>query len=237
MSATRMLQRRGTAAAWASINPVLDDGEIGYARDTNIIKIGDGVTHWNDLPGNPGPIGPTGVQGPIGPQGNAGVAGTTGPQGIAGGVSLLTTIRAVGLTSLGSPSVLTAVSCNASTDEGSPVTGPFIVSIAATGGKKYRIEGMVGLTSTVDNANIGAQLSPGGTAGAQLLSPISSGFETIIDLAKNSLYYHLCFQGNIWVAVGGTLSYTLKLRALPPSSGTNTISITALSYMSMEAIA
>lgn len=47
--ATRMLQRRGTEAEWAAQNPVLSDGEIGYARDLNIIKIGDGITPWNDL--------------------------------------------------------------------------------------------------------------------------------------------------------------------------------------------
>lgn len=47
--ATRMLQRRGTAAEWAAANPILSDGEIGFERDTRIIKIGDGVTAWNSL--------------------------------------------------------------------------------------------------------------------------------------------------------------------------------------------
>lgn len=47
--ATRMLQRRGTAAEWAAANPVLGDGEIGFVRDTRDFKIGDGVTAWNDL--------------------------------------------------------------------------------------------------------------------------------------------------------------------------------------------
>lgn len=47
--ATRMQQRRGTAAEWAAANPVLADGELGYERDTKIIKIGDGVTPWLDL--------------------------------------------------------------------------------------------------------------------------------------------------------------------------------------------
>lgn len=47
--ATRMLQRRGTAAEWAADNPVLGDGEIGFERDTYLIKMGDGVTAWNDL--------------------------------------------------------------------------------------------------------------------------------------------------------------------------------------------
>ena len=47
--ATRMLQRRGTAAEWAAANPVLAEGEIGYEIDTRIMKIGDGVSEWVDL--------------------------------------------------------------------------------------------------------------------------------------------------------------------------------------------
>lgn len=41
--------RRGTAAEWASANPILASGELGLETDTKKIKIGDGVTHWNDL--------------------------------------------------------------------------------------------------------------------------------------------------------------------------------------------
>ena len=52
--ATRMQQRRGTAAQWISTNngdgPVLNAGEIGFELDTNKFKIGDGVNHWIDLP-------------------------------------------------------------------------------------------------------------------------------------------------------------------------------------------
>jgi hypothetical protein len=51
--ATRMQQRRGTAAQWISTNngdgPVLNIGEIGYESDTNKFKIGDGISHWIDL--------------------------------------------------------------------------------------------------------------------------------------------------------------------------------------------
>ena len=47
--ATRMQQRRGTAADWAAQNPVLSDGELGFERDTKVMKMGDGVTPWNDL--------------------------------------------------------------------------------------------------------------------------------------------------------------------------------------------
>lgn len=47
--ATRMLQRRGTALEWSTLNPVLADGEIGWERDTGIFKVGDGVTAYNSL--------------------------------------------------------------------------------------------------------------------------------------------------------------------------------------------
>lgn len=47
--ATRMQQRRGTAAQWSGANPILAVAEIGYESDTGKFKIGDGVNHWNDL--------------------------------------------------------------------------------------------------------------------------------------------------------------------------------------------
>lgn len=43
-------QRRGLAADWNTSNYVLDEGELGVTTDTGIIKIGDGVNGWNDLP-------------------------------------------------------------------------------------------------------------------------------------------------------------------------------------------
>jgi hypothetical protein len=52
--ATRMQQRRGSAADWISTNsgdgPVLNAGEIGYETDTGKFKIGDGATAWDSLP-------------------------------------------------------------------------------------------------------------------------------------------------------------------------------------------
>ena len=47
--ATRMQQRRGTAATWTSANPILGVGEIGYETDTNKFKIGDGSNRWVNL--------------------------------------------------------------------------------------------------------------------------------------------------------------------------------------------
>ena len=42
--------KRGKAARWQEVNPVLEAGQPGYVTDENRLKIGDGVTAWNDLP-------------------------------------------------------------------------------------------------------------------------------------------------------------------------------------------
>lgn len=42
--------KRGTAARWAELNPILLQGEPGFVYDINRLKIGDGKTPWNDLP-------------------------------------------------------------------------------------------------------------------------------------------------------------------------------------------
>ena len=42
--------KRGTAARWAELNPILEQGEPGFVYDENRLKVGDGVTPWNDLP-------------------------------------------------------------------------------------------------------------------------------------------------------------------------------------------
>lgn len=47
--ANRMQQRRGTAARWIEINPVLALGEIGFEIDTGKFKIGTGSTTWTSL--------------------------------------------------------------------------------------------------------------------------------------------------------------------------------------------
>lgn len=74
----RIQIRRGTAAEWASANPVLYIGEMGYESDTGKLKFGDGSTDWNALAYWAGAEGPTGPQGPEGP---AGADGATGPAG------------------------------------------------------------------------------------------------------------------------------------------------------------
>jgi hypothetical protein len=47
--ATRMQQRRGTAAQWTAANPVLAAGEIGFETDTNKFKMGNGSSAWTAL--------------------------------------------------------------------------------------------------------------------------------------------------------------------------------------------
>ena len=48
---TRIVIRQGTAAQWASENPILAAGEPGYATDSKIVKFGDGSSRWLDLTG------------------------------------------------------------------------------------------------------------------------------------------------------------------------------------------
>lgn len=45
----RQQWRRDTAANWASNNPTLADGEVGYDSTNKLVKVGDGSTAWNSL--------------------------------------------------------------------------------------------------------------------------------------------------------------------------------------------
>lgn len=45
-----VLFRRDTSANWNYVNPILGDGEGGYDTTINNFKVGNGVTHWADLP-------------------------------------------------------------------------------------------------------------------------------------------------------------------------------------------
>jgi len=47
--ATRMQQRRGTAAQWTAANPTLAAGEIGFETDTSKFKMGNGSSAWTAL--------------------------------------------------------------------------------------------------------------------------------------------------------------------------------------------
>lgn len=45
----RIMLRRGTAARWTEVNPLLAAGEPGLELDTGRVKYGDGVTNWSGL--------------------------------------------------------------------------------------------------------------------------------------------------------------------------------------------
>lgn len=47
--ATKIQLRRDTSANWQGTNPVLAQGEPGVELDTKKMKVGDGITAWNDL--------------------------------------------------------------------------------------------------------------------------------------------------------------------------------------------
>lgn len=78
MSIRRIFLRRDTAANWSVINPnpiILSEGEPGFDTTNQILKIGDGVTAWNDL---------AQFQGPQGVAGNDGSDGADGADGADG---------------------------------------------------------------------------------------------------------------------------------------------------------
>ena len=47
---TRIVLRNDTASRWATANPILHSGEAGVENDTLKLKVGDGLSNWNDLP-------------------------------------------------------------------------------------------------------------------------------------------------------------------------------------------
>lgn len=45
----KILSRVDTEEQWQSFNPILEEREIGYNKETGRYKIGDGITPWNEL--------------------------------------------------------------------------------------------------------------------------------------------------------------------------------------------
>ena len=41
--------KRGIEQRWIEVNPILAQGEPGWAIDAHILKIGDGINPWNNL--------------------------------------------------------------------------------------------------------------------------------------------------------------------------------------------
>jgi hypothetical protein len=82
MSVRRIFLRRDSASNWAVTSPnpiILAEGEPGFDTTNQILKIGDGVTAWNDLAQFQGP---TGATGPAGADGADGVDGVDGQDGV-----------------------------------------------------------------------------------------------------------------------------------------------------------
>lgn len=42
--------RRGLLARWEEVNPILAEGEPGWAIDEYVLKVGDGKSRWTELP-------------------------------------------------------------------------------------------------------------------------------------------------------------------------------------------
>ena len=47
---SKFLLKRGNAARWEKLNPVLEKGEPGFVLDEGRLKVGDGITAFKDLP-------------------------------------------------------------------------------------------------------------------------------------------------------------------------------------------
>ena len=45
-----LIIRNDVAAEWSAVNPILRKGELAIENDTGYMKVGDGITAWNDLP-------------------------------------------------------------------------------------------------------------------------------------------------------------------------------------------
>lgn len=76
-----------TESQWLADTTVLLEGEIGYATDTQVIKVGNGQDVWRDLKshqGEQGPRGEVGPKGDTGEQGPRGLQGEQGPRGLQG---------------------------------------------------------------------------------------------------------------------------------------------------------
>lgn len=42
--------RRGESLQWRQVDPILENGEPGFERDTGRLKIGNGSSKWSELP-------------------------------------------------------------------------------------------------------------------------------------------------------------------------------------------
>jgi hypothetical protein len=98
----RIQLRRDTASNWTVNNPILLQGEQGYETNTGKMKIGDGVTPWNNLS-----YWVTGQSGTTGPTGPANLSVTDGSQTVTGVTSLVFSGGGVGVSGSGSTATIT----------------------------------------------------------------------------------------------------------------------------------
>ena len=100
--ASILRQRRDTAANWSTNNPVIPDGQLVFATDTDVFKIGDGSTNYNSLD-------VVGSDGADGADGNTWLSGSGAPAsglGLDGDFYLRTDDESVYKKASGSWSVL-----------------------------------------------------------------------------------------------------------------------------------
>lgn len=86
LASARFKFRSDTLENWSKLNPILLSGEFGVVTngtETDKVKIGDGITPWNELGWWKGPKGDTGPQGEQGPEGPQGIPGSATPQFIS----------------------------------------------------------------------------------------------------------------------------------------------------------
>lgn len=162
MTSFRFALRRGTAAQWTSVNPILLFGEPGYESDTRKLKFGDGSTSWNSLPYIEG--GPQGPQGDPGPAGADGAPGAQGPQGPAiRGATFAFNLPIDGDTT--TPAIVTAAGT---------ITGYSLLAVDAGGAVSIDLwRGASGAVPTVADSILSAPLST-----ATFTSGDASGFSS-----------------------------------------------------------
>lgn len=210
--AFRIQIRRDTLANWATNNPVLLQGEMGYVTDTNQAKFGDGVNPWNDLPyfGDVGPVGPTGSAGPAGATGEAGPAGPTGSAGPAGptgsaGVSTQTGIYSLKLEFNGGNLVADPF-VQAKDPEGDPIT-------SGSGGWLFTKNSATSITISHTqgkyfvNFNRLAQNSSGDFVSANVSGNSTSNFAAIQAPTKDSFTINSLSTGSGLSLTGTTFMY------------------------------
>ena len=190
--------RRGLASLWTQVNPILAAGELALESDTNLFKIGDGVTDWNNLPygGLQGPTGASGyigADGSTGPTGSAGF-GATGPTGIPG---------ATGVTGAIGP---TGYNTFYTFDGGEPETIFIDGPAFDAGGVGYT--GNTGPSGNYNGTNIQLQLRRGVSTDWFTVNPILAAGEIGLETDTNQFKIGNGMTGWNSLAYGGLQGFT-----------------------------